>query len=542
MTLEYVANDGLCADEYSGSCDCGGSCGDGCADGCAESCADGCGCSEAPETGADDCGLAPEASLTPVALKAAPATSGGKPGKTPRPKRPDFVSTTNACKLCTPLGAMLAFRGVEGAVPFLHGSQGCATYMRRYVISHYREPMDIASSSLGEKQAVYGGGPNLKKGILNVMKKYEPVLVGVATTCLTETIGDDVGGYLREFRNEFGDLDLPEIVHVHTPSYNGTHMEGWNAAVRALVDQLAKNKVEPHGKVALLPGFVSPADLRHLRDLITDFGSEAVILPDLSDPLDGPALEDYTPLPEGGTPLADIRALSGAAGVIECGRSLAMTPTGSTGPATAGRVLHERFGLPLHGVGLPIGLRETDALVAALEAVTGKPLPRKHELERGRFVDALVDGHKYVSGKRAVVYGEADLVIGLVSLLTEIGVHTVLAATGTRGAHLAESIAAVTEGLLPEMPTVIEGADFEEIADTAEGLSPDLLVGNSKGYRYARQWNIPLVRAGFPIHDRFGGHRLLHVGYAGAQALMDRIVNAVIEKTQTDSPVGYCYL
>ncbi|BFR49577.1 nitrogenase [Nitratidesulfovibrio sp. HK-II] len=528
MTLDYIANDGPCADEYSASCGCGGSCADGCADAC--------GCSEAPEASADDCGLAP------VTLKATPSTGGGKPGKAPRPKRPDFVSTTNACKLCTPLGAMLAFRGVEGAVPFLHGSQGCATYMRRYVISHYREPMDIASSSLGEKQAVYGGGPNLKKGILNVMKKYDPVLVGVATTCLTETIGDDVGGYLREFRNEFGDLDLPEIVHVHTPSYNGTHMEGWNAAVRALVDQLAKDKVEPHGKVALLPGFVSPADLRHLRDLVTDFGSDAVILPDLSDPLDGPALEDYTPLPEGGTPLADIRALSGAAAVIECGRSLAMTPVGSTGPATAGRVLHERFGLPLHAVGLPIGLRETDALVAALEAITGKPLPRRHELERGRFVDALVDGHKYVSGKRAVVYGEADLVIGLVSLLTEIGVHTVLAATGTRGAHLAESIAAVTEGLLPETPTVIEGADFEEIADTAEGLSPDLLVGNSKGYRYARQWNIPLVRAGFPIHDRFGGHRLLHVGYAGAQALMDRIVNAVIEKTQSDSPVGYCYL
>ncbi|WMW64959.1 nitrogenase component 1 [Nitratidesulfovibrio liaohensis] len=531
MTLDYVELGGTCASDDSVSCDCSSDCGGS----CSESAPRGCDCSETPEAGADDHCLAP------VELKAAPSTSG-KPGKTPRPKRPDFVSTTNACKLCTPLGAMLAFRGVEGAVPFLHGSQGCATYMRRYVISHYREPMDIASSSLGEKQAVYGGGPNLKKGILNVMKKYDPVLVGVATTCLTETIGDDVGGYLREFRNEFGDLDLPEIVHVHTPSYNGTHMEGWNAAVRALVDQLAKDKVEPHGKVALLPGFVSPADLRHLRDLITDFGSDAVILPDLSDPLDGPALEDYTPLPEGGTPLADIRALSGAAGVIECGRSLAMTPTGSTGPATAGRVLHERFGLSLHGVGLPIGLRETDALVAALEAVTGKPLPRKHELERGRFVDAPVDGHKYVSGKRAVVYGEADLVIGLVSLLTEIGVHTVLAATGTRGAHLAEGIAAVTEGLLPETPMVIEGADFEEIADTAEGLSPDLLVGNSKGYRYARQWNIPLVRAGFPIHDRFGGHRLLHVGYAGAQALMDRIVNAVIEKTQSDSPVGYCYL
>ena len=50
----------------------------------------------------------------------------------------NYVSTTNACKLCKPLGACLAFRGIEGAVPMLHGSQGCATYMRRYIISHSR--------------------------------------------------------------------------------------------------------------------------------------------------------------------------------------------------------------------------------------------------------------------------------------------------------------------------------------------------------------------------------------------------------------------
>ena len=103
--------------------------------------------------------------------------------------RPNSVSTTNPCKLCTPLGACLAFRGVEGAMPYLHGSQGCATYMRRYLISHFNEPIDIASSALGEKHAVYGGGPNLKLGLKNVCAKYQPSLVGIATTCLTETIG-----------------------------------------------------------------------------------------------------------------------------------------------------------------------------------------------------------------------------------------------------------------------------------------------------------------------------------------------------------------
>ena len=40
---------------------------------------------------------------------------------------------------------------------------------------------------------------------------------------------------------------------------------------------------------------------------------------------------------------------------------------------------------------------------------------------------------------------------------------------------------------------------------------------------------MPLVRVGFPIHDRIGGQRILHVGYRGTQQLFDRIVNALIE-------------
>jgi nitrogenase molybdenum-iron protein NifN len=47
---------------------------------------------------------------------------------------------------------------------------------------------------------------------------------------------------------------------------------------------------------------------------------------------------------------------------------------------------------------------------------------------------------------------------------------------------------------------------------------------------------------GFPIHDRFGGQRTLTLGYKGTQALFDRVVNAVIEKKQADSPIGYGYI
>lgn len=450
----------------------------------------------------------------------------------------NYVSTTNACKLCKPLGACLAFRGIEGCVPFLHGSQGCATYMRRYIISHFREPMDIASSSLGEKSAIYGGGPNLKLGLKNLMTKYEPKMVGIATTCLTETIGDDAPRHIREFQEEFRELldyyNDPKLVTVSTPSYCGSHMEGFHAAVNAVVDQMARNDLTVDS-VNVFPGFISPADTRYLKTIMTDFALEATVLPDLSETLDAPALPEYEKLPSGGTRLKDIMAMGGARASIEFGRS-------ASGCATAGKTLLNKFGVPLRSVGMPIGLRETDELFTILEDISGRPTPEKHFLERGRLVDSYIDGHKYVFGKKAVIYGDEDMVVGLTSFLAEIGVKPVLVSTGASSGRLKDAIADVCSGILDETPVALEDVDFYDIASEARSAKPDLLIGSSKGYRLSMELGVPLVRVGFPIHDRFGGHRLLSIGYRGAQILFDTIVNTFIQKKQDISDIGYGYI
>ena len=448
-------------------------------------------------------------------------------------KSENYTATTNACKLCKPLGASIAFRGIEGCVPFLHGSQGCATYMRRYIISHYNEPIDIASSSLSEKHAVYGGGPNLKLGLTNVAAKYRPQLIGIATTCLTETIGDDVKMYLHQYAEDTkGSVGLPTFVNVSTPSYSGTHMEGFHAAIREVVTQLSEGG--PRAEVVnLLPGFVSSADYRLLAEVMADFGLGCTLLPDLSETMDGPALLEYEKIQGGGTPIAAIKAMGRSQATIEFGPTLA---------ATGGTVLAEKFSVPNHRIGMPVGIRETDAFFSLLETISGRPTPEKYAKQRGRLVDAYVDGHKYIFGKRAVVYGEEDMIVGMCSFLAEIGVQPVLCASGGTSGKLKAAIAAATGDTLLEQPQVFEGMDFFEISEMAEQLDLDLVVGHSKGYPLAKKLHIPLIRVGFPIHDRVGGQRILHLGYAGAQHLFDLVANAMIEKKQDDSPVGYFYM
>jgi nitrogenase molybdenum-iron protein NifN len=449
---------------------------------------------------------------------------------------PNLESTRNACKLCTPLGACLVFRGIRGAMPFLHGSQGCATYIRRYVISHFREPMDIASSNFSEATAVFGGGENLTRGLDNVIRQYHPALIGVATTCLSETIGEDVPGLLRDYlAARAGTPDFPELVHVSTASYRGTHMDGFHDAVRAVVRTLAREGVVRRRQINLFPGMVSPADIRHLREIVAAFGLTPVILPDYSDTLDGPAWADYHTLPEGGTPVAEIAATGCSLATLQFGRVLACAAE------SAADTLQTTCDVPADKIGLPIGLRETDIFFRELETISGLATPEAFAKERGRLVDAYVDGHKYLAGKRAVLYGEEDLVVGLAAFLTETGVMPVLTASGGKSGHLRRALAAAAPETVGETQ-VLEGADFAQVEAVAAELKADVIIGNSKGAKLARAQNLPLIRIGFPIHDRFGGQRLHLLGYRGTQELYDRLVNALLEKAQADTDIGYSYM
>ncbi len=448
----------------------------------------------------------------------------------------EYRATSNACKLCSPLGASLVFRGIENSVPLLHGSQGCSTYIRRYLISHFNEPVDIASSNFTEETAVFGGGANLKLAMDNIIRQYQPELIGVATTCLSETIGDDVPLILGHYAKDQGKgKTVPAVVSVSTPSYSGTHMDGFHGAVKATVAAMARKEGSACDHINVFAGMLSPADYRHLKEIFEDFGADIHMLPDYSETLDGGLWAEYQKIPEGGTPVREIVAMGDAAASIEMGRILAESDT-------AGKLLEKRFQVPCFNVGLPLGIKETDTFFDAVSRATGKPIPEKYVKEKARLMDAYVDGHKYVFEARAVIYGEEDLVVGLASFLSEIGVLPVLCASGGKSGHLRRKLTEVIDDFENKAIEVMDGVDFVEIEETAQRMSPDFFMGNSKGYKMARAMKKPLIRIGFPIHDRMGGGRIVHVGYRGAQQLFDIISNTVIASRQDASPVGYTYM
>ncbi len=149
--------------------------------------------------------------------------------------------TINPAKTCQPIGAMYAALGIHSCLPHSHGSQGCCAYHRSTLTRHYKEPVMAATSSFTEGASVFGGQANLVQAIDNIFTIYEPDVIAVHTTCLSETIGDDIPQIARKAE---ADGKIPSgkyVIHVNTPSYVGTHVTGFAGMTKAMVDYFAQS-------------------------------------------------------------------------------------------------------------------------------------------------------------------------------------------------------------------------------------------------------------------------------------------------------------
>jgi nitrogenase molybdenum-iron protein NifN len=425
----------------------------------------------------------------------------------------------NQCQQCMPLGGVIAFKGIAGSMALVHGSQGCSTYMRLTNVEHYNEPVDIASSSLNEKQTIHGGEANLKKALDNMTRVYAPQVIGVLTTCLAETMGEDLDRIVRDYTKERSPTGV-DIIPVPTPSYSGSHTEGFWAAIKAIITYYAR-PTESHRRINVIIPHISPADIREIQRFLSLMGLEYTLLPDYSMTLDRPYGGRYQKIPKGGTRSQDIAAMPGAPITIQFGETC-------PDELSPGLWLQEEYGVPLVNLPLPIGLEATDRFLDLLQKVSGHALPDSIGTERGWLLDGMADAHKYMAEGRPVIYGEPELVYAMTRICTENGAIPVVIASGTRNSKLSLCLEPLLAGL-DEQPVILEETDFASIEEAALRDGANIAIGHSGGKFLTERHGIPVVRIGFPVHDRIGGQRILSAGYAGTLTLLDRITNTLLE-------------
>lgn len=428
----------------------------------------------------------------------------------------------NPAKACQPLGAILCAAGFEGTLPFVQGAQGCVAYFRSHLNRHFKEPVTAVSTSMTEDAAVFGGLNNMLEGLENAYTLYKPKMLAVSTTCIAEVIGDDLNAYIRTAREKGiipKDLMVP---FAHTPSFVGSYLTGYDNMMKGILTTVTQGKKgDPNGKINFIPGFDTyTGDYFELKRLMDIMGVKHTILADVSNVFDAPNTGEYKLYP-GGTPLADAMDSVNATATI----ALQKYSTLKTMDYIKKEWVNKAVVLP------PIGVKNTDAFFAEISKITGLPIPPAIEDERGRAVDAMIDSHPYVHGKRFALVGDPDMLIGIVGFLMEMGgipVHIVCSISDKKFEEDMNS-------LLHESPygaeaKVYAGKDMWHLRSLMFTDPVDFIIGNSYAKFLWRDTGTPLIRVGFPLFDRHHLHRYPIIGYQGVINLVNWVVNTVLDE------------
>lgn len=427
----------------------------------------------------------------------------------------------NPAKTCQPVGAMYAALGVHECLPHSHGSQGCCAFHRMFLTRHFKDPAMASSSSFTEGASVFGGGSNLKTAAKNIFDIYNPKIIAVHTTCLSETIGDDLNSIIL-------DINIPEgkyMVHTNTPSYKGSHITGFSNMVASFINYLSVSSGKKNGKVAIIPGFINPGDMRELKKIAKAMGVEYTMLPDTSGVMDSPMTGKFEMYPKGGTTVEEI---------IELGDSVETLALGKFASEAGGIALEKKCGVKSKTLPLPIGVARTDEYIMALQGCSKNEVPYELEEERGQLVDILIDIHPYTYNQKVAIFGDPDTVLGLTEFVLEMGMIPKYVLTGTPGDSFETEAKNLFAKFGVEGCTAKASGDLYELHQWIKEEGVDLLIGGTHGKHIARAEDIPFVRAGFPIIDRYVHSYMPLVGYKGGMRLAELVTNALMDRRDRD--------
>ncbi|WP_445219960.1 nitrogenase iron-molybdenum cofactor biosynthesis protein NifN [Bradyrhizobium sp. Pa8] len=418
----------------------------------------------------------------------------------------------NPLKMSQSIGGSFAFLGLRGAMPLLHGSQGCTSFGMTLFVRHFKEAVPLQTTAMSEVATVLGGYENVEQAILNIYNRTKPEIIGINSTGVTETKGDDVEAFIRLIRQKHPHLEKFPLVYVSTPDFKEAFQDGWDKTVARMVEVL----VEPvdgaaprdRSRINVLPGcHLTPGDLDELRTIFEDFGLKPSFLPDIAGSLDGHIPDEFTPTTIGGIGVDEIATMGQAAWTIAIGAQM----------RRAAETMQAKTGVPFRLFERLCGLVPNDEFITFVSKISSKSVPSKYRRQRGQLADAMLDAHFHIGGRKLAIGAEPDLLFDISSMLCEMGAQ-VTAAVTTTASPVLERVA---------IREVIIG-DLEDLEDLAKARDCDLLISHSHGRQAAARLNIPFFRAGFPMFDRLGAAYQMTVGYRGTRELIFDLANLII--------------
>jgi len=431
----------------------------------------------------------------------------------------------NPLKVSQPIGASLAFLGLNRCLPLMHGSQGCTAFGKVFFVRHFREPIPLQTTAMDQVSSIMGADDNVIEALCTLSDKSKPDIIGLVTTGLSETQGTDIRRSVRDFRVAHPEFAHVAVVPVNTPDYVGCLESGYALAIESLIDTLVPESScvgrRPKQVNVLASAMLTPGDIEAIKEWIEAFGLRPIVVPDIGDSLDGHLVEAETSsLTIGGTPRSEIDIMGESAATLVVGPSL----------LKAADLLKGRTGVPDYRfVGL-MGLDDCDAFTQALAEISGKPVPEKIERHRAQLQDAMVDCHFMIGFARVALAADPDLLGMQVRFLVGMGAEIVSAVSPAKHDSLAS---------LPIAKVIV--GDLEDMEKEARANDAQFIMANSHAAETAQRLGLPLMRAGFPQYDHVGGYARTWVGYRGTRQALFDLANLMMSQHHELEPYRSTY-
>ncbi len=409
----------------------------------------------------------------------------------------------NPIKLSQPMGAMLCFLGIKNCMPLMHGAQGCASFSKVFFTRHFNDPISVQTTAVNDITAVIDGGDYaISESIKNITKKVKPDLVGLFTTGLTETKGDDIKGACLLMK------ELQDMAYVNTPDFEGSLESGFARSIEAVIEQIVQSATSvDSNKAVIIPNVnLKPIEVEKIKDTISLFGYEVLALPDLSDSLDGHLGLKQGALSSGGITVSEIKELANASLVISIGSSV----------KKAGLKLKEKNeNINLIHYDSLGGLEASDLFYKDLCKIKDITSPHPSIVRwRKRLQDALLDTHFAIGSSTIVLALEPDQCISIANTIIEAGAN-IKAIVTTHKNDLLENI---------ECENLLIG-DFEDVEKYLE--QSDILISNFHGERYTIKHKKALMLRGFPDYEGLGNQLKNDVLYEGSAYALFELANLI---------------
>ncbi|MGZ2426350.1 nitrogenase molybdenum-iron protein NifN [Rhizobium laguerreae] len=423
------------------------------------------------------------------------------------------ATAVNPLKSSQPMGAAMAFLGIDGALPILHGSQGCTSFALVLLVRHFKHMVPLQTTAMDQMATVVGGAGFLEKALVQLKARTWPRLIGICTTAVAETRDEDIAGDIFNAKGARPrKLIDTEVVLARTPDFAGAVEEGWSKAVTATIEAITRPGTQNRdpAKVVILPGSnITVADVEHLWETVESFGLTPLILPDVSGGPDEAVRDRWIPIARGGAKVEHIRDLGAATQCIAVGEQMRR-------PAEA---LQGLTGLPYVIFGSLTGLNNADRFAWLLAAISRNNPPTAVRRGRMQLQEAMLSGHFHLAGKKIAIGCEPDQLFQLAQFFIGMGAVNTTVVTTTAHSKALQLVPADTV-------QVGDLGDLEKLAADA-----DLVVTHSHGRQAAERLGIPLMRVGFPVFDSIGSQHKLSILYRGTRDMIFEVAN-IVQATQ----------